>query len=142
MHNTVTQHILPRLASSLLEVYCDKKTTKRNYWYQSIEISWSISFLMKLKLGITSSHGLGGSKAEHLRTALGNWRAYNFMVIPLANITQAYDEGEATCAMARVHECTVEDREHVAVSMILEEVTEEVGLAYVSLTMWCACTCF
>lgn len=82
--------------------------------------------------------GLGGSEAEHLRTALGNRRAYDFTVMPLANVTQAYDEGEATRAMARARECAVEDREDVAVGMILEEVTEEVRPAYASFITWCA----
>ena len=49
------------------------------------------------------------SEAEQLQTALGNRRAYEFTVMPLANVTQAYDENEATRAFARAGLSAVAD---------------------------------
>lgn len=47
------------------------------------------------------------SETDQLQTALGNRRAYEFTVMPLANVTQAYDEGEATRATSQANICTL-----------------------------------
>jgi hypothetical protein len=48
-----------------------------------------------------STNGFNSSETEQLQTALGNRRAYEFTVMPLADVTQAYDESEATAAIAQ-----------------------------------------
>jgi hypothetical protein len=64
-------------------------------------------------------------EAEQLQTALGNRRAYEFTVMPLADVTQAYDEGEATRAIVQDGLRATED-DASPEGMVIDEVTEEV----------------
>lgn len=62
---------------------------------------------------------------EQLQTALGNRRAYEFTVMPLADVTQAYDEGDAARAIIRDGLRTVEsDASHEG--MAIDEAAEAV----------------
>ena len=72
----------------------------------------------------------GGSDVEQLRTALGNRRAYDFTVMPLANVTQAYNEDGETRTVARPDDFPMEDWKQTAEGMILEDVTDEVRVEY------------
>ena len=69
--------------------------------------------------------GLDTSEAEQLQTALGNRRAYDFTVMPLANVTQAYDESEAIRAFTQADLRPMND-DPSSIDMLIDEVAEEV----------------
>ncbi|KAF8491119.1 hypothetical protein JB92DRAFT_3147740 [Gautieria morchelliformis] len=71
-----------------------------------------------------STDGFNASDAEQSQTALGNRRAYEFTVMPLANVTQAYDESEATGAVARANLRALED-DPSGLGMSIDVVAEE-----------------
>ena len=67
----------------------------------------------------------GSDEMEQLQTVLGNRRAYEFTVMPLADVTQAFDEGEAARAIIRDGLRTVESdasREGMAIDEVAEAV--------------------
>ncbi|KAF8587205.1 hypothetical protein K439DRAFT_1659210 [Ramaria rubella] len=81
----------------------------------------------KMVLSVSEAKNVLDGNEEQSRTALGNRRAYEFTVMPLANVTQAYDETEATRCMSRANVETVESQQY-SFGMIPQDVTEEIDI--------------
>lgn len=71
--------------------------------------------------------GVDSNETEQSQTALGNRRAFEFTVMPLANVTQAYDESEATRAFSQASLPAV-DEDPSSVNMVIDAVAEEVRI--------------